>query len=138
MDSYPPSRQRPALLDLAKAIGSRDAALRRDDCGDWQIEGRHGKVYAVPGSLDEPNRPGFQIFVSCETEKAWTYAKRALAFAGEPTNDGDEGGAFILHRLPSPAEAELLRRYVGIEKKRDVSAETLERLRRTAFPPRAA
>jgi len=111
---------RPALLKFAEALGSRDSALRRDECGDWRINGSRGHVYAVPGSLDEPTRPGFQIFVTCETGMAWTYAKKALAFA-IVCNDGDEGGAFILHRLPMPHEAELIRRYAGISKKRDMS-----------------
>ncbi len=51
---------------------------------------------------------------------AWTYAKRALKFAGEPTNDGDEEGAFVMRRLPTLAEADVIRRYCGIAKKRDM------------------
>jgi len=70
--AYPPSVQRPALLDLVKALGCRDNALRRDECGDWRVEGRHGHVYAVPG---------FQFFVMGWTTKGWNAAKAALAFA---------------------------------------------------------
>ena len=33
-DAFPPTRQRPALLELVKALGCRDNALRRDECGD--------------------------------------------------------------------------------------------------------
>ncbi len=29
-------------MNLAKVLGSRDSTLRRDECGDWRIEGAHG------------------------------------------------------------------------------------------------
>jgi hypothetical protein len=51
-DRYPPAMQRPALLKLAEALGCRDNALRRDECGDWRIVGRLGHIYAIPGPLD--------------------------------------------------------------------------------------
>ena len=89
----------------------------------------HGQartIYAVPGATDEPNRPGFMIYVLSETSdgatfdrwtsQGWTYAKRALTFA-KLTNDGDDEGSFFLARLPSKAEAEAIRRYCGIRKK---------------------
>ena len=132
---------RAALLDLAKALTSRDAALRRDECGEWRIDGRGGHVYAVPGTLDDPDRPGFMIHVLSEklergtvdrwTPQGWTYAKRALSFA-KLTQDGDLEGVFFLDRLPSPDEAEMIRRYCIIPKKRELSEEELARLRRHA------
>jgi hypothetical protein len=136
-DIYPPAVQRPALLKLAEALGCRDNALRRDECGDWAIFGRHGHIYAIPGTLDRPKTPGFQIFVLSEnmrtgavdrwTKQGWTYAKQALGFAGL-TNDGGLEGAFFIDRLPTPAEADAIRRYVGIAKKREVSDEERARL----------
>ena len=51
---------------------------------------------------------------------AWTYAKRALAFA-TVCNDGDDGGRVLLDRLPTATEAELIRRYAGIGKRYDLS-----------------
>jgi hypothetical protein len=46
MDRFPPAMQRPALLEFAAGMGSRDGALRRDECGDWSIVGQFGHVYA--------------------------------------------------------------------------------------------
>jgi hypothetical protein len=69
-DAFPPTRQRPALLELVKALGCRDKALRRDECGDWRVEGRSGHIYAVPGSLDRPSTRGFQIFIAGSTENS--------------------------------------------------------------------
>jgi hypothetical protein len=37
MDCYSTSDQRKALLELAEALGSRKAALHRDQCDDWRI-----------------------------------------------------------------------------------------------------
>jgi hypothetical protein len=54
-----------ALFDLVKLLTSRDAPCR-DECGAWQINGRGGHVYAVPGTLDGPDRPGFMIHVLSE------------------------------------------------------------------------
>jgi hypothetical protein len=116
--------QREALLSFAKAIGSRDAALRRDECSDWRINGAHGHVFAVP--------EGFQVFVLDWSAKGWNAAKRALSFA-KLCNDGDDEGAFILDRLPTAAEAEVIRHWCRIAKKRAVSEEMLARLRAHGF-----
>jgi hypothetical protein len=137
MDIFPTTKQRPALLKLTKALVSRDSALRRDECGDWRIEGSSGHVYAVPGLLDQPNRPGFTLYIMTSSPKAWTFAKRALAFA-KVINDGDEEGAFVMHRLPTADEAALIRRYCGISKRREVSEAELDRLRSVGFALRRA
>src|ERR1700722_2896133 len=90
-DIYPPVRQREALLTFRDALGCRDNALRRDECGDWRIEGRSGHIYAVPGSLDRPKTPGFQIFIA-RSSRWWTNAKAALKSFAEIANDGDGEG----------------------------------------------
>jgi hypothetical protein len=135
--TYPPAKQRTALLKLVSALGCREAALRRDECGDWRIEGSNGHAYAVPGTLDQPNRPGFMLYVMTGSPKAWTFAKRALAFA-KVINDGDEEGAFVMHRLPTADEVGLIRRYCGIPKRREVGEGELDRLRSVGFASRRA
>jgi hypothetical protein len=137
MDNYPPAKQRAALLKFVSALGCREAALRRDECGDWRIEGSNGHVSAVPGTLSQPNRPGFMLYVMTASPKAWTFAKRAFAFA-KVINDGDEEGAFVMHRLPSADETGLIRRYCGIPKRREVTEAELDRLRSVGFAPRRA
>ena len=137
MDTHPPAKQRAALLKLVSALGCRAAALRRDECGDWRIEGSDGHAYAVPGALDQPSRPGFMLYVMAGSPKAWTFGKRALAFA-KVINDGDEEGAFVMRRLPTADEAALIRRYCGIPKRREVSEAELNRLRSVGFALRRA
>ena len=124
MDKFYPALQRPAMLAFASALGSRESALRRDAVGDWSITGARGHVYAAPN--------GWQVFVTCRSAAGWTRAKKALA-AARVCNDGDDEGAFIFDRLPTPAEAALIRYYCGIPKKREVGAAELSRLRSQGF-----
>jgi hypothetical protein len=72
-------------------------------------------VIACPGRLGQrPPKPGFQIYVLDATKRKWTAVKRALGFA-ELTSDGDGEGVFYLDRLPTKAEATLIRRQLGIK-----------------------
>lgn len=128
-DKYPPTVQRPALLKLVEALGCQPTALRRDGCGDWMISGEHGHIYAVPGSLDRPKDEGFQILIGCRTARQWSAVKAAFKPFTDLANDGDGGGAMFVFRLPGPEEAEVVRRYVGLRKRREDSEETLSALR---------
>jgi hypothetical protein len=115
-------------MPFAKALGSRNSALRRDECGDWQILGTHGHVYAVCGLVGaKPPKAGFQAFVMGWTARGWKAAKDALP--GVVCNDGDDEGALFLDRLPTAAEATAIRKWCGIAKKREVSDAERERLR---------
>jgi hypothetical protein len=75
----------------------------------------------------------FHLFVTTDSARAWTAAKKALSFA-KVWNDGDEEGSLILDRLPTPSEATLIRRYVGVPKRREVSEATKARLAQTRKP----
>ena len=131
MDIYPAVKQREALLRFAKALGCRDNALRRDENGDWRILGAKGCVYAIPGTLDHPRAEGFQVFVagSGDQREQWTAVKAAMKAFTTLINDGDDEGALFMGRLPSPNEAETIRRYCGVAKKRELGEEELLRLR---------
>ncbi len=116
MDKHPPTKQKMMLEPFAKALGSADNAFRRDECGDWRINGSRGHVYAAP--------EGFQIFVKARSKLAWTWAKRSLAFA-VVTQDGDDEGILLLDRLPTPDESTTVRDYTGIRKRQELSPENL-------------
>jgi hypothetical protein len=119
-DTYPPSKQRPALLAFAAACNTRASALRRDECGDWAILGKHGHVHAAP--------EGYQRMIFKAGAQGWTYAKRRLSF-GKVTQDGEEEGVVMLDRLPSAAEATEIRFVLGIPKRRELSEITLAALK---------
>ena len=55
-DVYSAAAQRRALFALMPSLGCRDLALRRDECGDWRINGSHGHIYAVPGHIEDLRR----------------------------------------------------------------------------------
>jgi hypothetical protein len=127
-DVYPPVRQRPALLAFAEAVGSASTALRRDENGDWRIKGKLGFIYAVPGTLDEPGREGFQLYCERETKQAWTWAKKLLSFCAV-AQDGDTEGVLFLDRLPTTAEAETIRDVLGAAKRPIYDEEVMARKR---------
>jgi hypothetical protein len=120
MQIFNAAAQRAALLEFAKALGSIDIALRRDECGDWAISGLAGHLYAIPG--------GFQFFVFSGSKQAWAHAKKALAFA-RLCNDGDDEGGFVLDRHPTKTEAKTIRHYCRIHKRHELSARHVESLK---------
>lgn len=131
---YPPQIQRPALLDLVEALRYRLACLRRDRCGNWRINGRYGRIYAVSGM---PGRPGVEGFLLCYSgpeflgsARGGGFARRAFeAFGCEVTQDGDDEGIMFLDRLPTAGKAEVIRDKLRIPKKRPMGEAELERLR---------
>jgi hypothetical protein len=123
METFNAARQRAALIDFAKALGSRDSALRRDECGDPRINGRRGHIYAAP--------EGFMLVVMGWSTLGWGNAKRALAFA-RVSQDGDDEGILILDRLPTKSEAEAIRHYLGVAKRKDIGPEQLKTLQERA------
>jgi len=124
MDMFLPAAQRSALLAFAAALGSRASALVRDDCGDWQIRGSRGHVYAVPS--------GWQAFVTRDSARGWRSAKFTL-MAARVCNDGEAEGAFMFDRLPTPEEAVGIRHSLAIPKKREIGEQELARLRAHSF-----
>ena len=123
METYDSSTQRASLLKFAKALGSRDAALRRDECGDPAIHGKTGHIYAVPG--------GYQLCVMGWAGLGWGNAKRAMNFA-KATQDGDTEGCLFMARLPTKAEAEVIRHYIGVAKRVEFSPEHVATLQARA------
>ena len=120
-DAYPPTKQRESLLLFRLALNCRDNALRRDECSDWRINGKQGHIYAVP--------EGFQLCYFARlsvTEfdgegphiEDYNRAKRNLIFC-RLAQDGAGEGIFILDRLPTPEEGEVIRDTIVISKKRD-------------------
>jgi hypothetical protein len=137
-DLYPPARQREALLRLVEALWCREAVLRRDECGDWRVNGKLGSIYATPGMTTHGLAPGegFHICFRGAEEfeeppkgsKAWSFAKQAMTFT-EVALDCDTEGVLFLRRLPTPEEAAIIRDKLGVPKKREVSDAERERLR---------
>ena len=71
---------------------------------------------------------GFQIYVERKSVREWSFAKKPLKPFAKLTNDGDEEGMLFLDRLPTADEAEVIRQYVRVAKKRVLSDEERARL----------
>ena len=61
-------------------------------------------------------RPGFMLYVVIDSSEGMDLLAKALAFA-KIVNDGDEEGAFVMHRLPTAEEAGLIRRYCAFQRR---------------------
>jgi len=112
--------ERAHLETLLTALGATGRALRRDSCGDWAIEGKRGHIYA-DGS-------GFLIVVCTGGFiRLWANTKRKLDFC-RVTQDGDDEGCLHLDHLPTPKEADLIRRALRIKRKRRYTPDQLATL----------
>jgi hypothetical protein len=111
------------LHALFAALDASSVALRRDlnrgegRKGDIGIHGKLGHIYA--------DGTGFLLCVNAKDERdqsprRWTNIKRRLAFC-RITQDGDEEGCLHLDRLPTSAEAVLIREALGIRKRRTLT-----------------
>jgi hypothetical protein len=110
---------------LLTALNAWDRALRRDECGAWTISGNNGTIHTWGDSRT------WVLYVHCHSVRQWTAAKARLSL--KVTQDGDDEGCLRLFNLPTPDQAEVIRDILGIQKRREVSAEVLERLRSFSF-----
>lgn len=117
------------LAELVDALNCASTARRRDEAGDWRIEGRSGWIYEQP--------EGFYLYYNPNSSRAYGFGKKDLSFC-EVTLDCDTEGYFRLNRLPTPAEADIIRDRLGIRKRRVLSEVERERLSKTAFKGNAA
>jgi hypothetical protein len=111
------------LHALLTALDASSVALKRDlnrgegRKGDHSIHGKLGHIYA--------DGTGFLLCVNAKDEcdqspRRWTNIKRRLAFC-RITQDGDDEGCLRLDRLPTSAEAVLIREALGIRKRRTLT-----------------
>ena len=119
------------LQAMLTALDASSVALHRDlhrgegRNGDHGIHGKLGHIYA--------DGTGFLLCVNAKDERyqslrRWTNIKRRLAFC-RITQDGDDEGCLRLDRLPTPAEAVLIREALGIKRKRHLTPENLATLK---------
>ena len=132
MQYFEPERgDRASLLALVAALDASPRALCRDACGDWQISGKQGCIYA--------DGNGWLIVVMTgESARRWTNVKQRLHPFCRITQDCDDEGALHLDRLPKPGEADLIREAIGIRRKRSMSPEALQQARSALEQARAA
>jgi len=103
-----------------------DRALRRDECGAWRIDGSRGSIHTWGDGQT------WALYVACRSARHWMATKARLSFC-TIASDGDDEGVLMMHQLPTPNQAAVIREVLGIRKRQEISASTLERLRAFAF-----
>lgn len=111
---------------LLSALNATERALRRDECGAWAISGERGSVHTWGDAKT------WALYVRCHSRQQWTWAKKKLFFC-TVSQDADDDGVLRLHQLPTPDQACVIRGILGLQKRREVSAAALERLKAFAF-----
>jgi len=100
-------------------------------CGDWEIGGKQGHVYA--------DGDGWLIVVAtAESPRRWTNVKHRLRPFCRITQDGDDEGCLHLDRLPAQHQADLIREAIGVRRKRSMSPAALQQARSALERARAA
>jgi hypothetical protein len=94
------------LGTMVTALDTSPTCFERPICrgftGDWQITGKLGHVLA--------DGDGYLLYVSTEESvRRWTNVKERLISFCRLTQDGDDEGCLHLDRLPTPAEAAIIR-----------------------------
>jgi hypothetical protein len=113
------------LLRLAEALSVSQGRLHRDPCGDWIIVGTRGHVLT-----DGVNA---FAYLPAGTARRWERAKRTLNFM-RPTQDGDTEGVLKLLDMPTPTQAEALRKLLGLRKATPLTDERRAALISVGFP----
>jgi hypothetical protein len=119
---------RECLLALAKNIAVLDRTVRRDECGEYRINGRKGHLYHSRGNI--------YLCLIDQPMGGWIRAKQVLDFCAV-SQDGDGEGVLVSPaRTFTAEEAAKIRKTLGFPKRPAASASQLANLR--PFPRKTA
>ncbi len=102
---------------LLLALDAAQSQLRRDECGWWVINGRHGSIQTWGDGTT------WVACIRCRSARHWTITKRRLGFM-TVTQDGDDEGCLRL-ALPTTKQAQLIRDLLGLRKRREMTPAVL-------------
>lgn len=112
------------LLQLTENLDISKDRLKVDECGDWNIIGRKGKIFT--------DSKFWYVFVEETGKIRWNNIKIKLKFM-ELTQDSDDEGILRLERMPSYKEGEELRNILGLRRRPVLSEERRAVLVSTRF-----
>jgi hypothetical protein len=98
---------RDLMIALTGYLSVSRGRLRRDLCDDWVIGGSRGHI--LTDDVDA------FVYLPSGTARRWERAKRILSFM-VVTQDGDQEGILRLDGMPTPTQAEALRKLLGLRK----------------------
>lgn len=109
------------LGDLSDALKVSKNNMYVDECGDWNIRGKEGKI-----STDTEK---WYLYLRGDSMRNWTNLKKKLKFMS-PHQDGDDEGILSLDRMPTSKEGSVVRKILKLKKVPDTvkldRASTLE------------
>jgi hypothetical protein len=116
MLSYTTNKEAAADRDMQRgllvALDVSKRSLHRDECGAWQIKGSdRGHIYTWGPS------GGWLLYGAPGTPRKWNNVKRLLSFC-HLTQDGDDEGCLRLLDLPTPEQAVLIRKAIGLKRRK--------------------
>ena len=115
MLSYATAEEAAADRDLQRslmvALDASKRSLSWDECGAWRLTGRRGHIYTWGPS------GGWLLVVGPGTSRKWNNVKRQLSFC-RVTQDGDDEGCLRLFELPTPEQAILIRKAIGLKQRK--------------------
>ena len=114
------SEDKKLLQKLSEALNSSEERIHLDECGDWNIFGRKGKIFT--------DAELWYIYISAKSKRHWSSIKKKLNFM-VISQDGDDEGILKLERMPSQEEAEIVREMVGLNKRPAFTDEYREQLK---------
>ena len=76
----------------------------------------------------DPTGKGWVLHVACRSARHWSAVRVKLAGFCTISMDGDEEGVALLHDLPAPEQAAVIREALGIRKRVAVSTKQRSRL----------
>lgn len=100
------------LKDLSDSLSTSYNRIRLDECGDWNIFGKRGKI--------STETKYWYLFLSPETKRHWSNVKNRLKFMTVHI-DGDDEGILKLSRMPTEKEAEKVRKELQMRKRTEMS-----------------
>jgi len=103
---------RDLLIALTESLSVSRGRLRRDLCGDWVIVGTRGHILT-----DGVNA---FAYLPAGTARRWAKAKRVLSFMAV-TQDGDDEGILRLDGMPTPEQAKIIRKVLGLRQRTELS-----------------
>ena len=110
-----PPRPKPmptgAIALMLTALDAAQSRMRLDACRAWTLRGKRGYL-ATWGD-------GHRWFIYCcpGTIGKWNRMRQALSPLGRCTQDGDAEGIIRLDTLPTPEQAALIRKAIGLVKR---------------------
>lgn len=108
------------LKKLTEALNISEDRIHLDECGDWNIFGRRGKI--------STETEYWYLYTECFSARKWNNTKRKLSFM-EVHQDGDTEGVLKCSRMPTEKEANEVRKVIGVRSRVKLTEEDLALLK---------